>query len=113
MANDGWKNKAARRWNSVERTRIARRFRHHVRTDWNPKGRIHRDFCAACLDEGEQTWVTEGHHIDYDRPFVVVWLCFRHHRQVDHGSLRIKQRWIHDYTSLVPVRKKLWADAPF
>lgn len=106
--NDRWQ-KGGRRWNAAERQRVARRFRHHVRTPWNPLGRIQRDLCFFCVRNAlaggyprlEHLSTVSAHHVDYARPFVVVWACDSHHRQIDHGVLRIPLRAICDYTSLI------------
>lgn len=96
-----------------DKARVARRFRHHVKSRWNPWGRIvrlsctfrdhpdHKDECEAPIGGGE------AHHVDYfDRPFAVVWLCAVAHRRVDHGGLKVTPRMICDYASLVaPVLK--------
>lgn len=105
MAYDSWEN-----FNDVEKIRVARRFRHHVRTKRNPRGRIRREPCQVdgCGEEK-----SEAHHIDYSKPFVVVWLCFTHHRHVERKKLRIKKRWIWDYSSLLWVRQDKWLDTPF
>jgi hypothetical protein len=98
--NDRWTTKAGKRWNKTERDRVSRRFRYHVRTTSNPRGRIHRE---GCFWHPEVE--AEAHHIDYTKPFVVVWAggscgC---HRRVDHGSLKVPKKAIFDYTSLVSV----------
>lgn len=42
------------------------------------RGLIQRKPCEVCGEER-----VDGHHPDYDRPMVVVWLCRRHH-QAEH-----------------------------
>ena len=113
---------AAERWEKFDRPeqdRIARRFRHHVRTTWNPKGRIRREPCQFCGAE-ESTWgkarkagPIEAHHVDYAQPFLVVWVCFTCHRKVDRGELKILKRHLWDYTSLVQQRPHLQLTTPF
>ncbi|KKM89081.1 hypothetical protein LCGC14_1252190 [marine sediment metagenome] len=44
-------------------------------------GIIYRMPCLVC--EGTPT---EAHHVDYERPLKVRWLCFRHHRQEHHEN---------------------------
>ena len=81
------------------RERIARRFRHHVQTPKNPKGRIHREPCVVC-----KNILTDAHHVDYTQTFKVVWLCFKCHRKVERGRLKITKKMIWDYSSLVITR---------
>lgn len=91
------------RWENFERdenaVRASRRFRHHVRTNWNPKGRIHREPCVFC------GCLAEAHHVDYSRPFLVSWLCFSHHRQVEAGTIKLYRKHLFNYESLVIERK--------
>lgn len=89
-----------------EQERIARRFRQHVRTAGNPRGRIHREDCGFCLDAGDAV-LGDAHHPDHARPYVVVWVCVQHHRMLEHGGLRIYKRHVFDYTSLVWQRTGL------
>ncbi len=39
----------------------------------------------------------EAHHVDYDRPLLVVWLCALHHNQIHHtgpgSDYRTRKRW--------------------
>lgn len=89
--------------------RIARRFRHHVRTDWNPKGRIRRESCQFCPDP----LPAEAHHVNYDRPFAVVWVCADCHRSIERGELRVRPSDVWDYSSLISVRRRAWrSDVP-
>ena len=84
--------------------RVQRRFRHHIRTNWNPKGRIRREICAFCENPHLPT---EAHHVDYTRPFLVVWVCTSCHRRLEHGSLRVRKRDLWDYSSLVQQKPAL------
>lgn len=119
--NDKWRDKLGKRWQAKANTKIAHTFRSHVDTPSNRAHgrscRIHREPCFACAADyyaALQAFPTinfkpplepgEAHHIDYVRPFVVVWVCHRHHREVDHGSLKIPKKAIWDYSSLIPVR---------
>jgi len=40
-------------------------------------GRLQRQPCAVCGDPK-----VEGHHSDYRRKLHVIWLCFKHHREL-------------------------------
>lgn len=99
-------------WSAADKRRIARMFRHHVQTTWNPKGRIVRLNCAfqggirrgnlrvpeppMCLGD-----LVDAHHVDYDRPFAVVWLCRTCHALVHRRKLEVRPFMVCDYTSLV------------
>ena len=99
--NDFWKNRNL----DPLRVRCARRFRYHVNTRSNPRGRIFRLPCVFCpLDRGTQQ-PSEAHHVDYAKPFLVAWLCEVHHRMVDHGSLKLQARMLCDYSGLVVQRR--------
>jgi hypothetical protein len=96
-----WRDSKGRRWYSSPQMRAARLFRYHVNTrNYNPRGRIHRELCAFCKIDDQLT-PSQAHHIDYSRPFVVVWCCQSHHRKIEYGTVEIKKWMIHDYTSLV------------
>lgn len=115
MAHDDWYKPDGKRWASPLQIRVARRFRRHVRCKSNPHGRIRRERCGFCLREGHPTTQreAEAHHLDYDRPFVVVWVCHRHHRQVDHGGVEIPTKLIWDYSSLIRMKPTRWINTPF
>jgi hypothetical protein len=96
---DYWRH-GDKKWNTAERTAVARLFRAHVDTPSNRlRGRscrIHREACAF------HPGVTgEAHHVDYARPFLVAWLCARCHRRVDHGGVKLLKKHVWDYTSLI------------
>lgn len=44
-------------------------------------GRLIRQPCEECGDPKSQ-----AHHSDYRRPLFVRWLCFQHHREIEHGQ---------------------------
>lgn len=50
-------------------------------TVWNAirSGKLKQEPCAICGGPAE------AHHEDYSKPLDVVWLCFKHHREV-HGQ---------------------------
>ena len=79
--------------------RVQCRFRYHVRTRCHPQGRIHRESCGFCAAP-----YAEAHHVDYAHPFRVVWACVSCHRKIEHGSLRIRQKHVWDYSSVVRRR---------
>jgi len=39
---------------------------------------------GSCLFEEQCTGRIEGHHLLYDFPFIVIWLCVKHHSAVHH-----------------------------
>jgi hypothetical protein len=84
--------------------RVARRFRHHVRTVSNPKGRIIRESCPFCPIYA----FAEAHHLDYAKPFLVVWSCSSCHRKIEQGKIKVLARHVWDYTSLVVKRPRGW-----
>lgn len=110
--NDLWTKPDGTRWSKEEVIRIGRLFRQHVRTSYNPLGRIVRDPCWYCAKEAvagngprlEYLPPGEFHHVDYSKPFLGAWLCHRHHRLIDHGALRLSKRALRDYSSLVIQR---------
>lgn len=122
--NDRWVKADGSRWTDEGRTRVQRRFRHHLRGPRNPLGRIHREECCFTGGKHGSCWylqkahgdvVAEAHHLSYDAPFRVVWLCTTHHRRVERGTLKVPKRAIWDYTSLVDgvAKHGLRVDAPF
>lgn len=97
-------------WNSFEKTRVARRFRYHVRTKKNPDGRIEREACAFCRHFFARI---EAHHVDYNRPFLVVWVCVSCHRKVEHGTLKVLKKHLRDYSGMVMQRPGAQLNTPF
>ena len=99
-----WKKSDETRWNNAERDRVSRMFRHHVRNPSHPRGRIHREAC-----HWHPNVVGEAHHLDYAHPWRVVWAGGEEcgcHRRIDHGSLKVPQRAIWDYSSLIEAVAK-------
>lgn len=101
--------------------RVQRLFRAHVQSRRNPRGRIVRLPCAFyggvrgrwpqpqppdCLGEP-----ADAHHLDYSRPFYIVWLCFHCHRKVERERLRVTPRMACDYSSLVANIQRVSARA--
>jgi hypothetical protein len=114
--NDRWKGPDGKRWARADKVRAAKRFRSHVRTPSNPAGRIIRDKCWFCMRDLKrsrqghqiQRMADAGaHHVDYSKPFLVAWLCEAHHRRVDHGLISLPKMALHDYSSLIPIRRGL------
>lgn len=106
-----WESPTGERWNSAERIRVERLFRGHIQSRCNPRGRIVRLPCTFwggvrgrwpqaqppdCLGEP-----ADAHHVDYDQPFRVVWLCRNCHRKVEREKLRVTPAMVCDYSSLV------------
>jgi len=100
--NKQWVTDDGKRWQRAERIAVARLFRGHVDTPSNRRRgkscRIQRRGCFWHPDVE-----AEAHHVNYSRPFVVVWVgvvcgC---HRRVEHGSLKVPKAAIFDYTSLI------------
>lgn len=96
-------------FSSQEMRRVQRLFRAHVQMPSNPMGRIVRQTCYFCrltamrggYPHLEHLPPAPAHHVDYAHPFKVVWCCDSHHRQIDHGALRLPLKAICDYTSLI------------
>lgn len=63
------------RWN--DRIRARGLLAHAV-----DRGKLLRQPCEVCSNPK-----SEAHHADYSRPLEVAWLCFKHHREVEHGQL--------------------------
>lgn len=45
-------------------------------------GKLTREPCEVCGDPD-----TQAHHDDYSKPLEVRWLCFKHHREIEHGQI--------------------------
>ena len=61
------------RQRNPQKNRARRLLAYAVRT-----GKMHKEPCAVC---GERK--VEAHHSDYAKPFLVVWLCHAHHREIE------------------------------
>jgi hypothetical protein len=102
MSNNSFLTKDGRRWQRADRIRVARLFRAHVDTPSNRRrGRSCRIQRRDCHWHPGVT--AEAHHVDYARPFAVVWagLLCGCHRRIEHGTLTVTRRAIWDYTSLI------------
>lgn len=89
----------------ADKMRAAERFRHHVWSPRNKRGRIHRLYnCCFCGKEG----MTQAHHKDYARPFLVSWLCPSCHRLVEYGTIRLRPWHWFNYRSLVRAEPHRW-----
>lgn len=109
MAPRYFRTNEGERHSSREQIRVQQRFRWHIYTPRNPRGRIIRPSrCWKCPRKAGKTPI-EAHHIDYAQPFVVAWLCFSCHRRVEAGTLKLYSRDLHDYTSLINHRPKTYA----
>lgn len=53
-----------------------RRVAHHAVNNAVRDGKIMRMACEVCGDDK-----TQAHHVAYDRPMLVVWMCAAHHAQ--------------------------------
>ena len=93
--------------------RMQRRFRYHVRTRYNPRGRIVRP--KRCAFHSKRCWfqdpdrIPEAHHPFHDEPFVVVFVCLRHHRAVERDPSMIRPEHIRDFTAIVRTAPERWA----
>lgn len=96
----GWNWKRRGYDGRTDRERVARLFRHHIATRWNPRGRIVRLICAFCKPNTQET-PSQAHHVDYARPFLVCWACERHHRAIKRKDVKVTKAKLCDYTSLV------------
>lgn len=45
-------------------------------------GQLIKEACNIC----GSTERVEAHHHDYSKPLDVIWLCFKHHREIAHGQ---------------------------
>jgi len=50
-------------------------------TRWIREGKIKKNPCEVCGDTKSQ-----AHHLTYDDPLDIKWLCFKHHRE-QHGQI--------------------------
>ncbi len=83
------------RFQKPERKKLLRKYQEKRRKKYPGKERarkktssairdnkIIRNPCEICGDKK-----SEAHHLDYRRPFLISWLCFKHHRKL-HGQLK-------------------------
>ena len=84
------------------RERVAKRLRSHIRVLSQPTARIHRE---VCFSRHDQQTDSEAHHVDYSRPFLIVWACRSCHERIEAGLLNYRLRDLWDYSSLVIKRE--------
>jgi hypothetical protein len=67
-------NMAVKKWQSKhpEQIKAERKLNTQIKN-----GKIKRKCCVICKEIK-----TCGHHLDYKKPLLVIWLCSSHHRQV-------------------------------
>lgn len=63
------------RQNNPEKAAARRKLNNAIKA-----GKIQRQPCEVCGRKAQ------GHHSDYSQPFNVRWLCFLHHRELEHGQ---------------------------
>lgn len=95
-----WRDQKGKRWYKSKHIRVTRLFRYHVATGYNPRGRILRMICAYCKPHTQGT-PSQFHHVNYEFPFVGVWVCVSHHRKIELGTTKITPSKLCDYTELV------------
>lgn len=64
---DGLRKKWPQKWNARSKINYAIR-----------SGKLKREPCEVC-----GTVKVEAHHVDYEKPFEIVWLCRKHHIEAD------------------------------
>lgn len=102
-----WDKRPAKTYEAAGRVRSAERFRGHVWSPRNRTGRIMRPWwCPVCWTQASKE-VIQAHHVDYDRPFLVVWCCTSCHREFEAGK-KVQSKWLFNYESLVRLVKKRW-----
>lgn len=94
----GWRDR--KKGDYSEHDRVRRLFRYHIRSNYNPKGRIVRLICQWCKPNTQIT-ESEFHHINYEFPFVGCWACRSCHRKIELGTIVISAAKLLDYTPLV------------
>lgn len=67
-----------KRERSPEKDRARQQVRRAIKA-----GKLIRLPCEIC----GSTHQIEAHHNDYSRPLNVRWLCFKHHREIEHGQV--------------------------
>ncbi len=51
------------------------------------KGKVIRGKCALCGEER-----VDGHHPNYSKPLIVIWLCHKHHKQLHAGIIKVAEK---------------------
>jgi hypothetical protein len=69
--------------------RARQRLHYYIR-----KGHITPGVCQVCGNPK-----VEAHHDDYTRALEVIWLCKKHHTEVDHGEVPLKGTWLYEVTN--------------
>ena len=82
--DDKTKSERSLRWiaKNPEKAKAQQALRYRIRI-----GVISRLPCEICGDEK-----SEGHHEDYSKPYDVIWLCRKHHREIHRKYNTIRDR---------------------
>lgn len=79
------KRKAAQKWYYKSENSL----KHKTHERFNSaaeKGKIKRMPCSICGNPR-----SHGHHPDYSKPFEVIWLCYKHHKE-EHRRIKLEER---------------------